>query len=255
MDLEHFQQVAIEASQKAGEILLQHFGKSNHIKFKADNSPVTIADTESEKLIISIISKNFPDHSILGEESGVTDHNSEYLWTIDPLDGTSNYSNNIPYFCVSIGLLYKKEPVVSVIYDPIHKDLFTATKGSGAYLNDEKLDLASTKPPKTHYISLIYTRSKEQKVEVNKIFTNLNPPQYRIRNMGAAALELSYVAAGKLQGVLINGNNPWDVCGGILLIQEAGGKVTDFVGADWTFQSKNIVAGHPDLQETLVNIF
>lgn len=255
MDLEHFKQVAIEASQKAGEILVQHYGKSNHIQYKENNSPVTVADTESEKAIISIITKNFPDHSILGEESGATDKNSVFLWTIDPLDGTSNYSNNIPYFCVSIGLLYKQEPIVSVIYDPIHKDLFTACKGSGAYLNDVKLDLTTNKPPKTHYISLIYTRSKEQKIEVNKIFTNLNPPQYRIRNMGAAALELSYVAAGKLQGVLINGNNPWDVCGGILLIQEAGGKVTDFVGAKWSFQSKNIVAGHPAIQGNLVKIF
>ncbi len=255
MDIGHYKEVAIEASQKAGEILLQHFGKPNNIHFKKDNSPVTIADTESEKLIISTITKDFPDHSILGEESGSTDNNSDFLWVIDPLDGTSNNSNKMPYFCISISLLHKKEPIVSVIYDPIHKDLFTACKGSGAYLNGEKLDLTQFEVPKTHYISLIYTRSKEEKGIVNKIFTNLNPPQYRIRNMGAAALELAYVSAGKLQGVLINGNNPWDVCGGILLISEAGGIITDFSGIKWNFSSKNIIAGHPLIHKELLEIF
>ena len=177
---------------------------------------------------------------------------AEYSWVIDPLDGTSNYSNNIPYFCISICLLKKKVPIVSVIYDPIHNDLFTANKGSGTYLNNQKIVLSQLKLPKTFYISLVYTRNKTQKIQVNHIFEKLEPPQFRVRNMGAAALELSYVAAGKLQGILINGNNPWDVCGGILLINEAGGFVSDFNGKEWTFDSKNIIAGNPKLRDTLM---
>lgn len=251
MELSKFQEIAIQASKSAGNILLNYYGKNNIINLKADNSPVTIADTESESKIIDIINQNFPDHAILGEESGLNEHDSEYLWVIDPLDGTSNFSNNIPYFCSSICLLKNKIPIVAVIYDPIHNDLFTACKGLGTYLNGEKVILSNKTLPKTFYVSLVYTRSKEEKAVVNKIFTNLNPPQYRMRNMGAAALELSYVAVGKLQSILINGNNPWDVCGGILLILEAGGFVTDFNEQAWTFQSKNIIAGHPAMQEKL----
>ena len=254
MDLLKFQEIALQASKAAGEILLKYYGANNLIEIKSDNSPVTIADTESEREIIEIISKNFPNHSILGEESGSKEHDSEYLWVIDPLDGTSNFSNTIPYFCSSICLLKNKIPIVAVIYDPIHHDLFTACKGLGTYLNGEKIFLGNKNLPKTFYVSLVYTRSKEKKPEVDEIFKKLNPPEYRMRNMGAAALELSYVAAGKLQAILVNGNNPWDVCGGILLILEAGGFVTDFDDQPWTFQSKNIIAGHPVMQKKLSKV-
>ena len=255
LDFAKYQDVAIQAAKEAGRILLSYFGKIQEIEFKKDNSPVTRADTEAEDKIIQIISKNFPIHSILGEESGATEHNSKYLWVIDPLDGTSNFSNNIPFFCTSICLLENKIPIVAVIYDPVHNDLFTAVKGSGSYLNSQKITLATIPLPKTHYISLVYTRSKAEKSIVDKIFARLNPPEYRIRNIGAAALELSYVSAGKLQGIIINGNNPWDVCGGILLIQEAGGKVTDFDNQRWNFDSKNIVAIHPRMESELFSIF
>ena len=254
MELNNFLQIAIKATKEAGEILLQHFGKNNNIEFKSDNSPVTIADTQSEEKIKNIILSNYPSHSILGEETGSTDNNSEYLWVVDPLDGTSNFSNNIPYFCISICLLQSKVPLVAVVYDPIHKELFTACKGQGAYLNNKKIILSEIKLPKTHYVSLVYTRSKEQKLQVNEIFAKLIPPQYRMRNMGAAALELSYVASGKLQGIIINGNNPWDVCGGILLIKEAGGLITDFNAQNWNFESKNIVAGHPKIHSKIQSI-
>ena len=243
--------VATDAIMESGKILLKYFRKNNKIVFKEDNSPVTIADTESEKNIIKILTNKFPNHSILGEESGSHDNDSEYLWVIDPLDGTSNFSNEIPYFCISIGLLHHKKPVVAAIYDPTHEDLFTATKDGGAYLNGKKLDINDFKNNKTSYISLVYTRSSQKKDVINKIFSNLNPPKYRMRNMGAAALELAYVASGKTQGIIINGNNPWDVCAGILLIQEAGGLVSDFNNQEWTFNSESIIAAPKKVHENL----
>ena len=243
--------IAINAVQESGKILIEYFGRDYKIDFKTDNSPVTIADTESEKKIIDIINTKFPEHSILGEESGTNTKVSDYLLVIDPLDGTSNYSNNIPFFCISIALLYKKNPIVATVYDPIHKDLFTAYKGGGMNLNGIKVTLQTTNP-KTAYISLVYTRKVDQKEQVNKIFTNLNPPKYRMRNIGAAALELAYVASGKLHGIFINGNNPWDVNAGILLIQEAGGKVTDFNNNLWSFKSSNLVAGPENVHKQLL---
>lgn len=253
MNQELFLQTAISSAKKSGKILLNYFGKKTDIEFKQDNSPVTVADKESEENIIDTISKVFPDHSFLGEETGKTTKNSDYLWVIDPLDGTSNYSNKIPYFCISIALLYKEKPIVGVIYDPIHDDLFTASKDNGTYLNNEKIFISDDKFRKTSYVSLVYSRSKELKVDINKAFEMLDPPEFRIRNMGAAALELAYVAVNKLDGIIINGNNSWDVCAGILLIQEAGGVVTDFKNERWSLQAKNVVASSPEMHKTLIN--
>ena len=207
MDYNNYLTIANQAIKESGKILSNYFGKNNEIDYKSDNSPVTIADTSSEKNIIDIITKHYPNHSILGEESGSNDNSSDYLWVIDPLDGTSNFSNEIPFFCISIALLYKKQPIIASIYDPIHNDLFTALKGGGAFLNGKKIHVDNFKNRKTNYVSIVYTRSAEKKGEINKIFSKLNPPEYRLRNIGAAALELAYVSTGKLQGIIINGNN------------------------------------------------
>lgn len=252
MDLEIFLNTAIDSVKSSGKILLKYYGKKTNIEFKEDNSPVTVADKESEENIINSISKAFPKHSFLGEESGEIGTKSDYLWVIDPLDGTSNYSNHIPYFCISIALLFKRKPIVGVIYDPIHDDLFTTTKNGGTYLNGKEIKIIDNKIRKTSYISLVYSRSKEMKEKINNAFEKLDPPLFRIRNMGAAALELAYVAVNKLDGIIINGNNPWDVCAGILLIEEAGGVITDFRNNSWSLDSKNVVASSPEMHETLV---
>ena len=149
-------------------------------------------------------------------------------------------------------MLHQGEPIVGVIYDPTHGDLFTAAKGMGTFLNDEKVFISDDKVRKTSYISLVYSRSKEQKADINKVFEKLDPPLYRIRNMGAAALELAYVAVNKLDGIFINGNNPWDVCAGILLIQEAGGQVSDFKNKTWSLKSKNVLASSPEMHKALL---
>lgn len=253
-DYDEFLVIAEKAVKESGKILMDYFGKNYKVDFKVDNSPVTIADTESEKNIIKLLNNKFPDHSILGEESGANDNSSDYLWVIDPLDGTSNFSNDIPYFCISVGLLYKKDPILALVFDPIHNDLFTAYKDGGSYLNGKKIDLQMNNMPKTKYISIVYTRNAEQKRNINKIFINLNPPEFRMRNMGAAALELAYVSSNKLHGIYINGNNPWDVCAGVLLVQEAGGIITDFENNPWSFDSANLIASPKKIHERLIEL-
>jgi myo-inositol-1(or 4)-monophosphatase len=255
MEYEKFLETSIIACKEAGKILIKYYSENNIIEFKDDHSPVTIADTSAENKIISILLQNHPEHSILGEETGNTDNNSEYLWVIDPLDGTSNFSKKIPFFCTSISLLRNKVPIIGTIYDPIHDELFTGLKGKGSFLNNKKLEFNKFQTVPTKYVSIIYSRMIKNKEEVNEIFSKLNPPEYRIRNMGAAALELAYVAAGKLQGIVINGNNPWDVCAGILLIQESGGIITDFENNPWNFRSENIIAGHHIIHEKIISYF
>ncbi len=225
--------VAIEAALEAGKYLKYNVGKVKNIERKKgeETNLVTEIDKQSEKLIIKKIRQHFSSHDILGEESGAHDAKSEYRWIIDPLDGTTNYTHGLPIFCVTIGVEHKGEIIGGAIYDPNTDEMFTAEKGKGAFLNGKRIRVSSAD---TLINSLLVTgfpyNVKENPGNVVDHFVHFLPVAQGIRRLGSAALDLAYIACGRLDGYWEVFLNPWDKAAGILLVREAGGKVTTFSG-------------------------
>jgi myo-inositol-1(or 4)-monophosphatase len=225
--------VAIEAAVEAGKFLKYNIGKIKNIERKQgeETNLVTEIDKQSEALIIKKIHDRFPSHAILGEESGASQNSSEYRWIIDPLDGTTNYTHGLPIFCVTIGVEYNGEIIAGAIYDPNADELFTAEKGKGAYLNGMRIKVSSHN---TLINSLLVTgfpyNVKENPYNVVEHFTHFLPVAQGVRRLGSAALDLAYVACGRMDGYWEVFLNPWDKAAGILLVKEAGGTVTNFTG-------------------------
>jgi myo-inositol-1(or 4)-monophosphatase len=249
--------VAINAAQQAGAFLKERMGKVRVIETKGGNvrDLVSEIDRASEQLIIGIITSRYPHHAILAEESGGGVHAADYRWVIDPLDGTINYIHGVPVFCVTIAIEKKGEIVAGVVYDPNLKELFTAEKGSGAFLNGKRLQVSYT-----HDLisSLLVTgfpydiaRNPDHAVEH---FVHFLPEARGIRRLGSAALDLSYVAAGRFDGFWEVSLNPWDMAAGSLFVLEAGGKVTDFSGNPASIYKKQIVASNVAIHEAMLKV-
>lgn len=229
-------ETATSAAQKAGDILLRYFETSVRREVKEDKSFVTAADTEAEAAIIAEIKKSFPDHSILSEESGAERQDSPYEWVIDPLDGTANFINGIPLFAVSIAALKDGIPVAGVIFQPVGNSLYVAEKGKGTYWNGKRVRVSNG--DKEHAV-ITFDPGKKQKDILNALFAHAERFVKSKRYLGCAALSLAFVARGGTEGVFFLGLNKWDFAAGVLLVEEAGGQLTDFSGAPWTFGSND----------------
>lgn len=222
---------AISAALEAGKFLRSNVGKIKNIERKIgqETNLVTEIDKQSEALIIRRIREHFPDHMVLGEESGEGAGSAEYKWIIDPLDGTTNYTHGLPLFCVTIGIEHRGEIIAGVTYDPNADELFTAEKGKGAFLNGNRISVSGTD---RLINSLLVTgfpyNVKENPGNVIQHFVNFLPVSQAVRRLGSAALDLAYVACGRFDGYWEVFLNPWDKGAGILLVQEAGGIVTNF---------------------------
>lgn len=250
-------EVAKEAAYEAGEIQLSFMGKNKQIEYKANKFDlVTEADKQSENKILSIISTYFPEHNILGEETGCHDeHGSDYLWVIDPLDGTTNFTHNFPHFAVSIGLMRKNEIILGVVYDPCKNELFWAAEGAGAYLNSEPIKTSQAKSLDEGLLATGFPPSKLDKLEENFVyFKKFIHQAQAIRRPGAAALDLCYVACGRLDGFWELSLSPWDVTAGTCIIREAGGKVTNFDSEKFDPYIRNILATNTLLHEPMKEI-
>ena len=241
-------QIAIEAAQKAGNFLQQNLGKVKNIQQKEgqEKNLVTEIDKHSEEIIIEIVRKHFPSHDILAEESGGTKGRpSDYRWIIDPLDGTTNFTHGFPVFCVSIGIEYKGEIILGVIYDPNFRELFTAEKGKGAFLNGKRITVSKIDSLSK---SLLVTGFPYNVVENpnNAIehFVHFLMKAQAVRRMGSAAIDLAYVAAGRYEGFWEVALNPWDMAAGALLVQEAGGTLTGFNGNPFSIYKKEVLASN-----------
>ncbi len=249
--------VATRAAFAAGGVLMANYG-SAVTSYKEDRSLVTDADVKSEESVRSILSREFPDHSILGEESGLEDKGSDYLWIVDPLDGTTNYTIKNPFFDVSIGLNYKKDHVLGVVYYPVANELFQAEKGEGAYLNGRPLKVSERDRIEDSVITFCNNRSQEAIRRMAKIFSAIKPVTNKFRQLGAGGLELSYVASGRTDAFIMPEVNSWDVAAGTVLVREAGGRVTDFEGKPYKLESNDILASngkiHDKMLELLSNI-
>ena len=245
--------VAIEAVNKAGAIVREYYGKVDAFH-KSDRSLVTKADTESEHVIRDILQKKFPDYSILGEETGRSGKESDYLWVIDPLDGTTNYTFQNPFFDVSLGLVHKNKPIMGVVLYPPQNELFHAEKGKGAYLNNERITVSNGMNFDDSVIAFCHGRDQQSVKRMISAFSRLKPVNNKVRQLGAAALELCYVACGRIDGFFMVGMNSWDIAGGSMILEEAGGRVTDFGGRDFDMNSHDILGSSPTIHQKLLDI-
>lgn len=214
---------------------------------------VTNNDKFIEKYIVKKIKNKFPEHNILGEEFDYEKTSSPYMWVIDPIDGTINYTRNHPHFCTSIAVLKKGEPIITAIYDPNQGHMFFAEKGKGAFLNNKKIHVSNTKNPKSAIIELSESNMSKRTVGIfNKLIHNV----YRIRIEGSTALSLCYVAAGWTDCRFKTTVGKYDVAGGALLVREAGGVVVDFKGKYWTLKDHtSLIATNKYLKKKFLDIF
>lgn len=253
--MKDFLRIALESAKLAGEIIRERIGNlsDDEIAKKSVSDYVTEVDIQSEKTIIEHIKKHFPAHQIMAEESSNDYKRAEYLWIIDPLDGTTNFIHGFPVFAISLALLYRGELILGVVYDPSRQDLFYAEKGSGAFLNGQTIKVSSITEPA---LSLIATgfpfRNKQYIDSYIKIFHSLLYSVSDLRRAGAAAIDLAYVACGRVDGFFEFALSPWDVAAGSLLIKEAGGVVSDFEGGDEYLKTGHIIAGNQVIHSFLV---
>ena len=256
--MQAFLNTAVEAARKAGDIAQINFARINQsdIKTKAYNEFATFVDEEAEKAIIEIIHSRYPDHTILAEEQGLTGNESDYLWIIDPIDGTTNYIHSFPVYCVSIALKIKGRLEVAVIYDPSRQELFTAIRGMGALLDGRKIRVSKQRKLQGALLGTGFPyRDQFDWMEVYlDIFIDFTKIVGAIRRPGSAALDLAYVASGRYDGFWEFGLKPWDVAAGVLLIQEAGGLVKSMIPGEDAVESGSLVCANPYLFDPMCEI-
>jgi myo-inositol-1(or 4)-monophosphatase len=237
------ERVAVKAILKAGGNARDNFFSQHEVTLKTPRDLVTEVDLENEKMIISMIRENFPEHEIIGEESGKSE-GSVYTWFVDPVDGTTNYSIHNPFFDISIGVAKGNDPVMAFIYAPMTNELFTAQKGKGAFMNDRRIRVSGTEKLGDSLVTYCHDNTERQIKRVTRVFAELKPVSRDLTRMRAGGLELAYVAAGRVEAYVSNGIKPWDVVAGVLLVREAGGKVTDFHGNRWDLTKSDMIASN-----------
>ncbi len=250
-----FLESAVEMAKRGGAVLNSFWGRLKQVGSKEQSIDlVTEADRAAEKAILHYIEEHFPDHAFLGEETGeLPKADSEYLWVVDPLDGTTNYTHQYPMVAVSIALLVKGIPAVGVVFNPILNELFTATSGGGAYFNEKKMRVSQTASLEKSLLATGFPYDRRVNPENNYAkFCHLTQISQGVRRGGSAALDLSYVAAGRLDGYWERGIKPWDVAAGILLVQEAGGEVTDYEGSPFDVYQSRIAASNGSIHEVML---
>jgi myo-inositol-1(or 4)-monophosphatase len=245
-------EVAVAAAEAAGEVLRYGFGRQHRIKYKGEADLVTEADEEAERKIEEVLHEAFPNHGMLTEESEETEGQGDARWIVDPLDGTTNYAHGVPFFCTSIALERAGEVVLGVVHDPMANETYTAERAAGATLNGERLEVSSTDGPTRALLGTSFADRPEELEVGLDVFGGLAELARGIRRLGSGALDLCYVAAGRLDGCYERGFSAWDVAAGALIVEEAGGKVTDhWGGALDPERSEGLVASngplHPDL--------
>ncbi len=238
---------AIKAARRAGAVINRGTQDLDRltVRTKQQNDFVSEVDNTAEQAIIEVLLEAYPHHAILAEESGASGE-SEYQWVIDPLDGTTNFLHGFPQYCVSIALLHRGQLSQAVIFDPVRNDLYTASRGRGAFLNDRRIRVSKRDKLQDALIGTGFPYRDFTHLDAyTAMFRDLVQKTSGLRRPGSAALDLAWLAAGHTDGFFEIGLNPWDIAAGCLLIQEAGGLVSDFAGEENFLQSGNVVAGTP----------
>ncbi len=238
---------AVKAARKAGSLIVRASSDLDKLTVtsKRQNDFVSEVDHRAEEAILSVLKEAYPTHGFLAEESGESGPDSEYVWVIDPLDGTTNFLHGFPQYCVSIGLLHKGVPQQAVVFDPNRNELFTATKGVGAYLNDRRIRVSKVDRLENALMGTGFPFKEVAGIdEYLRMFKNMTLGTSGIRRPGAAALDLAWVAAGRIDGFWEIGLSPWDMAAGVLLVREAGGLIGDLNGEDKFLDSGRVVASN-----------
>lgn len=250
--------IAVRAARNAGKVIAKSYEQLDLVQaeLKGSNDFVTNVDIEAEQAIISTIQASYPDHSFVAEESGVTDgKDTKFQWIIDPLDGTTNFVKGIPHFAVSIALKVDGKLDQAVIFDPIRGELFTASKGAGAQLDGKRIRVNKAKELTGTLIATGFPfKQKHQLDAYQAIFSDMFTQVADMRRAGSAALDLAYVAAGRMEGFWELGLKPWDTAAGQLIAREAGAVIADFEGGDKFDQSGNIVVATPKILGAMLKI-
>jgi len=244
-----------EIAREAGALLLDYFQQRVAVEYKGEADLVTVADRKSEALIRERIRERWPTHDILGEEEGFKDTGSEYRWYVDPLDGTTNFAHGFPVFCVSMALEYKGSRIAGVIYDPTRDELFSAEQGSGAYLNGQRIHVSKILRLAECLVATGFPSHKRHKNPNIYFYHQITLRTHGVRRAGSAALDLCCVACGRFDGFWEFNLNPWDTAAGVLIVEEAGGRVSDFHGGPFQINSRETLASNGLVHGGLLNEF
>ena len=251
---------AIQTAREAGAILVDRLGRALQVSNKGDIDLVTEADLASEKLIIERIQSYHPRHAILAEESGASDGvdyvpcKSEWRWIIDPLDGTTNYAHGYPCFCVSIALEHEGVIELGVVHDPSRDETFAAERGQGATLNDRRIRVSNIDDLNSAMLCTGFPYNVRERPNFARDFANFTMEAQAVRRDGSAAIDLAYLACGRFDGFWEDGLNAWDVAAGVLLISEAGGRVTDFTGGKLDIYTPKVLASNGLIHEAMMRV-
>lgn len=254
VDIERLSQLADQAADAAGEVLMKHFGSAT-IEFKGVVDLVTNADREAERTIISLITESYPDHAIVAEESGTADTGHSVRWYIDPIDGTTNYAHGLPIFAVSIGVEVNGQMEAGVVYNPAFDEKYVAVRGRGTTLNGKPLGVSHTEELDRSLLVTGFPYTVRE-THLNNLdhFERFILQSQAVRRLGSAALDLAFVARGSFDGYWEVEVKPWDVAAGWLLVEEAGGSVTNMRGQPFTMDAGNILASNGRIHHEMLDV-
>jgi myo-inositol-1(or 4)-monophosphatase len=266
--MSEFQSIAEEIAREAGALLKDFYQRGVRTEYKGDVDLVTEADRASEKLIVTRLAERLPDHGVYGEEGSRAGLDREFRWYIDPLDGTTNFAHGFPAFCVVLGCEQRRpglaadqdgEMVAGVVYDPLRDEMFSAARGAGATLNGEPIHVSRAKLLQESLIATGFPSQKRHESPNVHFYQEFTLRSHGVRRAGSAALDLAYVACGRLDGYWEFKLNPWDTSAGFLLVEEAGGTITHFDGSPFTLDSRETLATngliHAEMQALFADMF
>lgn len=249
-------QLIIQLARRVGQALLTEFKKPGPVAFhdKDKLEIVTKSDYLAERMILRELRKRFPQHSVLSEESGLRKQKSDYLWVVDPLDGTTNFAIKNPIFSVSIALVYRHQPVLGVVFWPALGEMFVAERDRGAQLNGRKIHIRIERELSESFLTFCHGQTLSSIMKAISLYGRLKLKGKELRQLGSAALESCFVAAGRTDAIIIPGALPWDAAAGSLIVREAGGRVTDFQNRDWTIRSRDFLASNGQIHARLLSL-
>lgn len=253
MDFEGF---AVKIVKEAGKILMENYGKVKSIRVKGGNwhELLTNVDMESNNLIIRMLKGTFPEHNIISEESRHKKTESEYTWYVDPLDGTTNYSMEVPFFCVALGLVKNREIILGVVYNPATRELFIGKEGKKSTLNGRVIRVSINQELKKTVVNYCHLNVPKEIEKIGKLFTVFKESSRDLRRLGSGNLDLCYLACGR-NDVYIHTNNPsYDLVGGSIIAKGAGARITDWDNKPWGLESKNLLVTNGKLHKEVLDI-
>lgn len=251
----HYLETATDIAREAGSLLAHFYERRIGFELKGDFDLVTEADRQSEALVVERLKSHFPSHAVLGEEGGLREAGTEYRWYVDPLDGTTNFAHGFPMFNVTLGLERKGEMICGVVFDPVRQEMFAAERGGGAFLNGRRIQVSKAGRIEEALLATGFpSRKRHENINVH-FFHQAAMQTHGVRRAGAAALDLAYVSCGRLDGFWEFGLNPWDMAGGLVIIEEAGGRCTDMNGGAHSLASPHLLADNGLIHDQALAVF